>query len=193
MILIDTILISDEIVKNSFACAIDKCKGACCWEGDFGAPLEKKEIKIIEKILEDIKPYLDPLALSRIEEKGWKDKFGKKQFDGTQLMDDGACVFLQKDKNGIANCSFEIAHKDGKTDFKKPISCHLYPVRAEKNDLTGFEALNYDEWDICAAACKKGKAEGIPIYKFVKDALIRKYGEDFYERLNQIANSPSNK
>lgn len=190
MILIDEILVSNDLLEKHFVCAIDKCKGACCWEGDYGAPLEKEELEEIPKILHIVKPYLSEDSIQKIEKKNWHDEFGKKKIKGTQLLEDGACVFLVK-KDGIAQCAFEIADKEQQTGFKKPISCHLYPVRVEHNKKTGFQALNYDIWDICSAACSKGKELSIPIYVFVKDALIRKYGSTFYERLDQIAKRKS--
>jgi len=88
---------------------------------------------------------------------------------------------------GMAKCGIEQAYLAGATDFKKPISCHLYPIRVNADEKTGFEALNYDEWDICSAACQLGKKEQVPVYRFVKEALVRKYGEDFYEELDMIA------
>lgn len=190
MILIDEILVSNALLDEYFVCAIDKCKGACCWEGDYGAPLEKEELEGIPKILDQVTPYLSQESLEKIKQKGWHDKFGKKQIEGTQLLENGACVFLVKE-NGVAQCSFELADKEKQTGFRKPISCHLYPVRVEKNDKTGFQALNYDMWEICSAACAKGKALSVPLYVFVKDALIRKYGRIFYQRLEQIANRKS--
>jgi hypothetical protein len=90
-------------------------------------------------------------------------------------------------KEGIAQCGIEQAWRDGKVSFRKPISCQLYPIRVAKNDLVGFEALNYDRWDICSAACEKGKKEQVPVYQFLKEAIIRKYGEAFYEELDAAA------
>lgn len=188
MIIIDEVLISDDVIEKEFACAIDQCKGACCWEGDYGAPLENEEIQIIETVLEKVLPYLDEEAKSVIQSKGWHDQFTKKAFTGTQLMPDGACVFLTKE-NGVAFCSFEKAYLKDEINFRKPISCHLYPIRVEKNNLTGFEALNYDKWEICSAACTKGKKEDIHVYEFAKDAIIRKYGAAFYQQLDEIAKS----
>ncbi|MBT8233919.1 MAG: DUF3109 family protein [Saprospiraceae bacterium] len=107
--------------------------------------------------------------------------------DETSLMDDGACVFMGRNELGITFCGIEKAYYDGKIEFKKPISCHLYPIRVSKNEQTGFEALNYDKWDICSSACTNGKKQKIRIFEFAKEALIRQYGADFYEDLTNAA------
>lgn len=183
MILIDEVIISDEILETYFMCNLDACKGACCWEGDWGAPLEKKEVKILADILDQVKPYLSEESLAILEEKGPIEYFKEPKFTGTSLHANGACVFLTKDKDGIFKCGIETAYDDGKIEFRKPISCHLYPIRVNKNEDIGFEALNYDKWDICNPACSFGEKHKMPLYKFAKDALIRAYGENFYQEL----------
>jgi Fe-S-cluster containining protein len=193
MIIVQGILISDDLVEEHFVCQLDQCKGACCWEGDFGAPLEPEEIETIEKIYSKIKALLPEESISHIEANGKFDYYKEPGFTGTQLMKDGACVFMTKDKNGIAQCGFELANALGITDFRKPISCHLYPVRIKKNEGLSFEALNYDRWDICSAACSAGKKIKLPLYRFVKDALVRKYGAAFYEELDAAARYISSK
>ena len=187
MILIDDILISDDIVKKKFACDLSACKGACCIEGDFGAPLSEDELLTIKKILPKVLPYLDKEAKEFIEAQGFSVYNDEAETHETNLLSDGACVFMGRNELGITFCSIEKAFYDNKIDFKKPISCHLYPVRVNQNKEAGFQALNYDKWDICSAACKRGKKEKIRVYEFVKEALIRKYGETFYDRLSQIA------
>jgi len=197
MIIIDEILISDAVVEEHFLCNLKACKGACCWEGDFGAPLEKAEMKKLEAIYDDIKPYLAPKGIAEIEKKGLFTFFEEPKEFGTSLLDNGACVYMTKDALGIAQCGIEQAHRAGVTDFYKPISCHLYPIRVNKDEERSFEAINYDIWDICSAACTLGKKEKLPIYQFVKEALVRKYGADFYEQLDEtvkhLKNSPPNK
>lgn len=188
MVIVQEILISEDVLKEHFRCNLDACKGACCWEGDFGAPLEPAEMETLEKIYPDIKPFLRPEGIRVLEEQGLFVYFkGLKDF-GTPLLDDGACAFLTFEKNGVAKCGIEKAFEEGATDFRKPISCHLYPIRVSKNEKAGFEALNYDRWDICSAACTAGKKEQIPVFRFAKAALIRKYGEEFYEELEAVAN-----
>ncbi len=188
MIMIQEILVSSEVMEKKFICNLKACKGACCWEGDWGAPLESEELAILENNYENVKPFLKPEAIERIKKTGlyeWNDK--PEEF-GTALMEDGACVFMTYTPLGIATCGIEQAHRAGVTDFKKPISCHLYPIRVSKNESTNFEALNYDEWDICSAACELGEKEQVPVYQFLKEPLERKYGANFYKELDIIAN-----
>ena len=109
------------------------------------------------------------------------------KFEGTPVLEDGACIYLNFDEKGIGLCAIEQAHLAGKVKFKKPISCHLYPIRISKNPESGFEHLQYYRWDICDPACVKGKKLNIPVYEFLKDAIIRKYGESFYEALEDAA------
>jgi len=196
MIIIDEILISDAVVDTHFLCNLTACKGACCWEGDFGAPLEVAEMKTLESIYKDIKPFLAKEGIEVLENKGLFTYFEEPKEHGTTLLDNGACAYLTKDKSGIAQCGIEQAYRAGATDFYKPISCHLYPIRVNKDEGKAFEALNYDEWDICSAACSLGKKKQLPLYKFVKEALIRKYGADFYDQLDatveHLKNGPLN-
>ncbi len=183
MLIIQDILISDDIVEKKFLCNLNACKGACCVEGDFGAPLEDEEIEVLEKIYPKIKPFLTEEGKSVIEQKGVKAYYEEPKEYGTPLIDGKACAFINFNSEGIAICGIEQAYNQGEINFKKPISCHLYPIRIEKNDSAGFEALNYDKWDICNPACSLGNEKQLPVYRFLKDAIIRKYGEDFYEEL----------
>jgi hypothetical protein len=187
MLLIQDIIVSEEVVTEQFICNLNACKGACCWEGDFGAPLENEELAILNDIYPIVKPYLTDQGRTAIEENGTATYFADVEQHGTTLIDNGACAFMTKNALGIACCGIEQAHKEGKIDFKKPISCHLYPIRVTKNEHTDFEALNYEEWDICSAACSLGKTHKMPVYKFLKEPLIRKYGESFYEELDAAA------
>ena len=184
MILIDDVLIADDILESHFVCDLNKCKGACCWEGDYGAPIEPEEIDIISDVLPVILPRLSQESRDKIANDDFKDIFGDEKFVGTQLLPNGACVFLTKDKDGISKCAFEQANEEGEIDFRKPISCHLYPIRRTVNKSQGFQALNYDVWEICTAACSLGKKLKVPLYQFAKDSLTRLYGADFYERLD---------
>ena len=187
MIIVQDKLVSDELVEEQFVCNLNACKGACCWEGDSGAPLEESELPILRAIYESVKPYLSPAGVAAIEQQGPYAWFDEAEGWGTPLIDNGPCAYLTKNALGIAQCGIEQAHKAGVIDWKKPISCHLYPIRIERNEDVGFEALNYDRWDICSAACELGRQAKVPVYQFVREALVRKYGEAFYEELDAAA------
>ncbi len=182
MVIIQDKLISDDVFEKQFVCNLKACKGACCWEGDFGAPLEEEELKILEKIYETLQPFLNEAGRKAIEEKGKHRYYKIPDEYGTTLLENGACAYMTFDR-GKAKCSIEAAYEAGMTNFRKPISCHLYPIRVEKNENTGFEALNYDEWEICTAACTLGKKAQVPVYQFLKEAIIRKYGVAFFEEM----------
>jgi len=147
----------------------------------------------LDNIYDKVAPYLTDEGNKVISEKGTYMYYEEPAEYGTTLLKNGACVFMTKDELGIAKCGIEQAYLAGEIDFKKPISCHLYPIRVNKNEETDFEALNYDEWEICSAACDLGKKEQLPVYQFLKDAIIRKYGEDFYEELEAAAKHLENK
>lgn len=186
MYLIQEILVSDEVFTKKFVCHIDKCKGACCWEGDYGAPVADSEIEQIQEAYPFVKPYLSQNSIDRIEQTG--NTIYDKGYGGvvTPLMDDGSCAYLFKNEKGEATCSFQQAKHDDKIDFVKPISCQLYPLRVKSNEESGFEAINYDEWDICSPACDLGEELSMPVFRFVKDALIRKYGQEFYDEMERV-------
>ncbi len=187
MILIDDVLISDDVVEKQFVCNIKKCKGICCIEGDSGAPVEKSETKILKKIYPKIKKYLTPEGIKAIEEQGTFVDEPDDEYTAyaTPLIDFGACAYVNYEKDGAISCGIEKAWKDGVTDFQKPISCHLYPIRLKPMETV--TAVNYDVWDICSDACKLGEKLKVPVYVFLKDALIRKFGEEFYETLDYAA------
>lgn len=185
MIQIDDKLISEEIFSEEFVCNLSKCKGACCVEGDVGAPLEPAEKQILEDIFDRVKPYLRPEGVKAIEEQGaWVTDPN----DGdpvTPMVDGRECAYVIFDEKGITKCGIEKAYEDGAVDWQKPISCHLYPIRVD--EYRTFSALNYHRWEICSDACTLGRELQVPIYKFVKTPLIRKYGEAFYETLCDAA------
>ena len=187
MIIINDLLVSDDVVKKEFICNLDACKGACCWEGDFGAPLEDAELEILEAEYDKIAPYLTEEGKAAIKSQGKFVYNEKPEEYGTTLIKNGACAYMTLDERGKAKCGIEQAHQEGKTDFLKPISCHLYPIRVTVNEKTDFEALNYDHWEICSAACELGKKHEMPVYQFVKNALVRKYGQAFYDELDAAA------
>ena len=176
-------IVSSEIFSKEFVCDLNVCKGACCVEGDEGAPLTAMETRILDTEYENIKPFLRDVGIKAIEENGayYHDQFGEAV---TQLVNEKECAFVTIDSNGWTKCGIEEAHKAGKTHFKKPISCHLYPIRVKKYET--FEALNYDKWDICSCACDLGKELKVSVYKFLKEPLIREYGEEFYKELELV-------
>lgn len=184
MLLIHDILVSDEVVQSHFVCNLEACKGACCWEGDYGAPLSVDELPILERIFPLIKDFLTPEGIRAIEEQGTAVYEEDHEVWATPLIGGGPCAYMTKDENGIAQCGIEQARQAGVIDFKKPISCHLYPIRVSTSDIPGFEALNYDRWHICNPACTLGDKLQVPLYQFVKDAIVRKYGAAFYEELD---------
>jgi len=187
MIAIQDVLVSDDIVKKEFVCNLNACKGACCWKGDFGAPVSIQEQKTISKILPNLKPYLSLESNKLLEEKGAFAEYDNGRFTGTSLHDNGACIFMKFDKNGTAQCGIEEAYNKGDVKFKKPISCHLYPIRVTVNKEAGFEAWNYDTWDICSPACSNGEKLQVPLYVFLKNAIVKAKGEDFYNELAAAA------
>lgn len=186
MFLVDEILVSTEVLTQKFVCDLESCKGACCWEGDFGAPLQRDEVDIVSSIMDHILPMLSEEAKDILFQQGIAVDSAILKGKVTPLQKNGACVYLANDENGIARCAFEIAYERGLTDWRKPISCHLYPIRVHQNQETGWEALNYDVWDICSAACTKGKKLRVPLFRFAKEAIIRKYGSEFYDQLEGL-------
>jgi hypothetical protein len=187
MLIVQGKLIHESVIKEQFICNLDACKGACCWEGDYGAPLETAELYTLENIYEEVKPFLAKEGLAAIKTEGLFTYYKKPKEYGTSLVNNSACVFMVYDEQGVAQCGIEQAYNAGVIAWKKPISCHLYPIRISKDDKTGFETLYYDEWDICSAACALGRQHKMPVYRFVKDALVRHYGLDFYEELDAAA------
>lgn len=179
MIIIENTSISDDLYLVNFCCHLEKCLGACCVAGDAGAPLDDSEISVLEDELEQLKPYMTERGIKTVEEQGVFDYDIQGKFV-TPLVNGGECAFANF-RNGIAYCAIEKAFFDHKTTFRKPVSCHLYPVRI--TTYKDFEAVNYHKWNICKAALKIGNRERIPLYKFLKEALVRKYGAEWYNKL----------
>lgn len=167
MFQIDKTIVSEEIISNDFVCNLSACKGACCIDGEAGAPLEESELSILESIYPSVKPYLRPEGLTAIEAQGVYIKGVDGDWE-TPLIDGADCAYVIFDNKGVALCAIEKAYNEGKIDWKKPISCHLYPVRVKQ--YSDFSAVNYHRWYICDNACSLGKELTVPVYKFVKEA-----------------------
>ena len=184
MIQIDNTLVSLDVLERQFLCDLSHCKGICCVEGDSGAPLLEEEVGELEKALPVIWDDLAPKAQEIIKKQGvaYIDEEGDLV---TSIVNGKDCVFTCYDADGTCKCAVEKAYREGKLSFYKPVSCHLYPIRVEKYDT--FEAVNYNRWSICKAAEILGKKEKLPVYKFLKEPLVRRFGKDWYEALEEIA------
>ena len=185
MLAIGNTLISEDLLEKHFVCDLNACKGACCVKGDYGAPLEDDELEELDKVYDIVKPYLPETGIAAIEKQGRYLLYDKKEWV-TPLVKGKECAYTVFE-DGIAKCGIEKAFYDGKIKWKKPISCHLYPIRITKNKKTGIEALNYDRWSICKAACKLGDNLKVPVFKFLKESLTRRYGKKWYAELEFAA------
>lgn len=183
MLEIGKTLISLDVLQKRFCCDLSACKGACCVHGDSGAPLTDDEKDILKKVYPDVKEFMSDKGIKAIEEQGLSivDSEGDTV---TPLINKGECAFVVFE-NGVSLCAIEMAHKSGKIDWLKPLSCHLYPIRIKS--YKSFDAVNFDTWDICDPALTKGRDLNLPVYIFVKDALIRAYGQDWFEKLDYAA------
>lgn len=182
MLIVDDILVSEEIFSQAFICNLSKCKGACCVAGDAGAPLKPNEKDILKKEYNNYKSYLTEDGIRAIEKNGFSSYDAEDKDDKTMLIDGGPCAYINYTDDGTAICGIEKAYFDKKTDFRKPISCHLYPIR--ESGVGELIAVNYEEWEICADACALGKELKTPVYRFLKEPITRAYGEDFYEAID---------
>ena len=189
MFQLEKTIVSEEILEKEFVCNLNACKGACCVNGDAGAPLEKEELEILQEILPVLKSYLRKEGLQAIEEQGayTTNELGEHE---TTLIDGADCAYVIYDEKNVALCGIEEAYNQGEISFKKPVSCHLYPIRIKQ--YSEFAAVNYDKWEICDDACSLGNELGVPVYKFVKQALVRKFGEKWYTELEKIAEERNN-
>ena len=178
-------IISDDLFEEKFVCDLNKCKGMCCIEGDAGAPLTKEEIITIEKYLPEIKKEMLPEGIKAIQDNGFYYVDDENE-PVTALLDNKECAFVVFDKNNIAKCAIELAHRKCSIDFIKPISCHLYPIRVKKHSV--FESINIDKWNVCNAAFDCGSRNNVLVFKFLKEPIIRKWGLEFYKQL-EIVNS----
>lgn len=187
MIAIDNKLVSDEVIDEQFVCDLSKCKGGCCVDGDAGAPLNIDELDILNDIHEAVLPYLPEESIKEIERQG-RYVYDKEFGWVTPTIASKVCVYGITDANGVVKCGIEQAYYDGKVSWKKPISCHLYPIRTKLSRSKQTEYVNYEpREDLCQGGCSLGKKLKVPVYVFLKEALIRKYGEAFYEALEATA------
>ena len=187
MFLIQNTLVSLDILEKEFCCDLDTCRGCCCIEGDAGCPVSDEELKVIEKMLPDLLPQMTPEARAVIEQQGlsYLDPSGEQV---RSIVNGKDCVFARTDHNGWCYCLIErqnFKSQNSNFKFKKPLSCHLYPVRLTKvGEYTGLE---YHRWDICHCARVKGKKLHLPLYQFLREPLIRRFGEEWYNELELTA------
>jgi hypothetical protein len=184
MIAIGRTLVSEDLLDRRFVCDLSACKGACCVQGDAGAPLLDEEIGVMEEALDVVLPYMDDEGRAEVSRAGvfTMDIDGDL---GTPLIDGGRCAYSIIAADGTATCAIEKAHLDGVLPrFRKPVSCHLYPVRVK--DYTEYQAVNYDRWDVCRPACACGDRLEVPVFRFVREALIRRFGTEWYEELEMV-------
>lgn len=181
MIIIENTLISELLAERNFVCDLSKCKGACCVDGDAGAPLTEEEAGLLEDLFPLYKEYMTPESIAAVEKNGFF-YIDKDNDILTSLLEGQQCVYVYHEDD-IAKCAIEKAFNEGKISFPKPISCHLYPVRISV--FKDVDALNYHEWSVCKAACELGDKLNTPVYQFLKDALIRKYGSNWYQYLTE--------
>ncbi len=185
MIAIDKTLVSEDLLDTKFVCDLNACKGACCVAGDSGAPLDKEELPILNSILDAVKPYMVKKGVKAIEKNGAYVLDGDGDYTTTLVSPGAECAFVYFDESKIAKCAIEKAFNEGKITWKKPISCHLYPVRISK--YKSYDAVNYHKWEVCKPACECGAKLDVPVYKFLKEPLIRKYGKDWFKQLEKSA------
>lgn len=183
MVQIDDVVVSLDVLRESFCCDLGACKGACCIEGDAGAPVELEEVEKLEAVLPLIWKDLSPEAQDVINRQGvvYTDEEGDLV---TSIVNGKDCVFTCYDQSGCCYCAIEKAYRAGLTDFYKPVSCHLYPIRV--GDYGPYKAVNYHRWDVCKAAVLMGRKENIPVYRFLREPLIRKFGEAWYRELEDV-------
>ena len=184
MFLIQNTLVSLDVIEKEFCCDLDKCRGGCCIEGDAGAPISEEEVAEVEKILPLLLPEMTKEARDVVTKQGisYLDPSGERV---TSIVNDKDCIFARTDHNGWCYCLIEKAFNAGKIGFRKPISCHLYPIRLTK--VGNYIGVEYHRWDICHCARQLGKKKHIPLYQFLREPLIRRFGEAWYAELELTA------
>jgi hypothetical protein len=181
MIAIDNTLISEDLLRKKFVCDLNACKGECCVAGDSGAPLDKEELELLDKVYPKVKPYMNKKGIKAVDKNGTYELDSDGDYTTTLVAPGAECAFVIFDDKKIAKCAIEQAYNDGVIDWKKPISCHLYPVRINK--YKDYDAVNYHKWEVCKPACECGAKLDVPVYKFLKEPLIRKYGKNWFKQL----------
>lgn len=184
MIIVGKTLVSEELFEEYFVCDLNACKGACCIEGDSGAPLDADELDQLEQVWPAVQKYMRPEGIKAIEDLGLYQMDSDGDLVTTLVDGNKECAFVTFDEKGIAKCALEQAYIAGDTQWKKPVSCHLYPVRLK--ELSEFTAVNYHRWQLCEPACACGASLKVPVYRFLKEPLIRKFGEEWYRQIEEI-------
>lgn len=184
MIAIANTLVSEDVFDKKFVCDLSACKGECCVSGDSGAPLDEAELEILDEVFETVKPYMTEKGIAAVQKKGTYVKDSDGDYTTTLVNDGAECAFVYFDEQKIAKCAIEKAYLEGKISWKKPISCHLYPIRI--NNYSNYDAVNYHAWEICKPACECGEKLDVPVFKFLKEPLIRKYGEEWFNELSNV-------
>ncbi len=177
-------IVSEDLIEKDFVCNLGACKGECCVSGEAGAPVTEDEVQILQEIYPKVKPFLRAEGIAVIEKVGTHIVSKRDELE-TPLVNVAECAYVTFKENGTASCGIEDAYNAGEVSFKKPISCHLYPVRVQ--DYSEFAAVNYHKWPICNDACTLGNELKVPVYKFVKEALIRRFGKHWYAELEKVA------
>lgn len=180
MIEIDDKIVSADLLRECFACDIAACKGICCVEGNAGAPLEIEEVATLEAQYETYKPYMTPEGIAAVERQGFMVVDDEGDYT-TPLVGDAECAYSYTE-NGVTLCAVERAFREGRCSFRKPISCHLYPIRVVRFS-NGTLGLNYHRWEVCRPAVECGRRLGIPVYKALREPIVRRFGEEFYRAL----------
>lgn len=184
MLIVQNCIISENICEVCFSCPLQHCKGECCVEGDAGAPLTNDEVRLLQQLLPKIEPYMTDAGKETVRRLGVSEPDCTEE-PCTTLVDGKECAFVTW-QDGMALCAIEKAYREGKTDFKKPISCHLYPLRLA--DYGDFVSVNYHKWEVCHYAIQEGAKQGVPLYKYLKEPLIRRFGQQWYNELVEVCN-----
>jgi len=185
VLVINNTRVSEELLKTEFVCNLNACKGACCVAGASGAPLETDEAELLRKHFPKFKHYMTALGLEAVKKQGYAVYDSDGDLTTPLVGPEKECAYVYFDSDQTAKCAIEKAYEDGHVDWIKPISCHLYPIRI--SSTKNLELVKYSRWSVCAPACKNGKQLGVPVFKFLKKPLIRKFGQAWYKQLETIA------